>query len=293
MHFTKKFLQQTAQELLSAPTVEEQSIGENIALEQNVPSVRQNDFENFAKDDEDVCHALNAYFAESVQGQLLTHRPSTFDPTLNEAALWPASIEPNQKILRLERIDGLLSKAGLDFLQVEQAVRDRNYSYLQKLADLFDQFPGQRPAFAAFRSEIADDLKNTDWLSRLIDRLGLYHHYPYHASLTYHFVLAEYLVADVLAQAKAKSLERPFATATLLECQNNPAFYPAPPGASVGFAVDLRRGTPPRASVREFLHCRIRYQPQHFVRAAAWSGNSPPNLLDARHQHQLFLSPVR
>ena len=121
-----------------------------------------------------VREAAEAYFRGSIQGNRRGHLPSTFDPALNLEAMLPETIERNQKIVRLERIDGIMTSApALDFARLESALRPRRDPVvLSAFTDLFQTFPGERPAFVAFKSELADDLKQPDWLDRMIERSG-------------------------------------------------------------------------------------------------------------------------
>jgi hypothetical protein len=52
--------------------------------------------------------AARDYFDLHVQGLDSDWLPTTFDPALNEDALLAAGIDPNQKIVPVERIDGLV-----------------------------------------------------------------------------------------------------------------------------------------------------------------------------------------
>lgn len=84
------------------------------------------------------------------------------------------------------------------------------------------RYRGARPAFAAFRSEVEDDLKHEDWAERLCVRFGLLHHFGREPK---RFALMEYSAKDVIQQAasRPKPIDRAFALATVLECQNSPA----------------------------------------------------------------------
>lgn len=222
-----------------------------------------------------------------MQGNIRGHASSTFEPALNEIALLPSTIEPNQKIVRIERIDRLISSdPNLDFDRLIEAHRDRDEDTLTAFANLFLDFPGERLAFAAFKAEVDEDLKQPDWLQRLILRMGLYHHFPIADGEVCHFALMEYTGVEVLSQAGPKSIERPFALATVLECQNNPAFFPVPRGTPNGFTVDFLAGPPAAPTVREVLHIRLDYGKQHVLRFGQLSGPAErPDLVVARERH--------
>ncbi|MEE4212619.1 MAG: hypothetical protein V2I43_25515 [Parvularcula sp.] len=242
--------------------------------------------ETYEPGSEDVREVVYSYFVDSVQGLARGHNSSTFDESTNDLALLPASVEPVQKIIRLERIDRLLEpQGGLDFGSLVDALRTGDQHRLSALADQFQSYPGERPSFAAFKSEVSDDLKEADWLQRIIDRLGLYHHYPFVPGKPYRFALMEYTADEVIKQAHAKGADRCFSLATVLECQDNPAFFPVPRSTSHGFTVDLRERNPKKPSVREILHIRFDYSWRHVKRLAEWSGADVPDIEVARGRH--------
>ncbi|CAL8973003.1 hypothetical protein RHODGE_RHODGE_01061 [Rhodoplanes serenus] len=268
------------------------AIADNFDMEENVGDVRRDHFEGWSAATE-LSEATTDYFRDSVQGTLRGHLPSTFDPDLNAAALLPATVERNRKMIRLERIDTLIApRASLDprlsFERLETALRDKDEETLTAFTELFAEYRGERPAFAAPKIEVEDDLAEPDWLHRLALRLGLYHFFPVKAGETFHFALMEYTGFDVFAQAEPRRIDRPFALATVLECQNNPAFFPVPSGTPHGFTVDL--GPPGGPTVREVLHVRLDYEHHHVVRFGTLTGPLPaPDLVGARERHRATL----
>jgi hypothetical protein len=263
------------------------AIGENFSIEENVGDSRRDHFESYTVADSELRNAANSYFRGSVQGNIRGHTSSTFEPALNEMALLPSTIEPNQKIVRLERIDRLISNdPDLAFDRLIEAHRDRDDDTLTAFTNLFLVFPGERPAFAAFKAEVDEDLKKPDWVRRLILRMGLYHHFPIADGEIYKFALMEYAGTDVFSQAEPKTIERPFALATVLECQNNPAFFPVPRGSPNRFTVDFLDETPAAPTVREVLHIRLDYGKQHVLKFGQLSGPADrPDLVAARERH--------
>jgi hypothetical protein len=261
-------------------------VGFNYLVEENVSDMRRDQVEAFEMGTDEVREVVQAYFDGAIQGIVRGHPSTTFDIDVNADALLPATIDPNQKIIRLERIDRVLSKdPSLTFDRVDAARTAGNSSDLQAFVDLFSTYPGERPSFSAFKSEVDEDLRALDWLQRLIDRMGLYHHYPFDSRQTYSFALMEYTAKDVLAQAKTKGIGRPFAVATVLECQENPAFFPVPKGAAYGFTVDLRERVPKRPNVREILHMRLDYSWKNVSRLAQWGGMAQPDIEPSRDRH--------
>lgn len=286
MRFSRLPLQSSVEALAASDEVHERCIGRNYLVEENVGPARLDDLEGYDSAATEVRQLVQTYFDGSIQGVARGHACSTFDQALNDMALLPATVEPNQKIVRLERIDRILARdPALTFARVSQAKAAGDASVLRSFVDLFAQYPGERPSFAAFKAEVEADLAQPDWLQRLIDRLGLYHHYPFDAAETYSFALMEYKASDVFALAGAQGVERPFALATVLECRDNPAFFPVPHGTAHGFTVDLRARNPHRPSVREILHIRFDYQAPHVARLAQWGGNGLPDIESSRDRH--------
>lgn len=285
MHFKRGDLQDSTRELALSRNVYERSVGYNYLVEEIVSQARQDHVETFDPAEQCVRTLVDSYYRGTIEGITRGHVPSTFSETLNQDALAPATVESNQKIVRLERIDGLLNRGALDFARLERALSIGNADDLSALTDLFATYPGERPAFAAFKSEVEADLAEADWLQRLIDRLGLLHFYPYDSRLSYSFALMEYSAEDVIAHARGLSVKQCFAVATVLECRNNPAFFPVPRGSSQGFAVDLRDRTSPLPALKEILHVRIDYNWKHVVRLEQWTGAAQPDIEAARTRH--------
>lgn len=286
MKFDRDELNASVLSLANAADMEQRCVGSNYFIEENVADLRRNHVESFDPTSCDVRTVVDAYFRESIQGLARGHVSSTFDIAVNDLALLPATVEPMQKIVRLERIDRLLEPShGLEFSSLQSALATKDKHRLSALTDKFQDYPGERPSFAAFRSEISGDLKQSDWLQRLVDRLGLYHHYPFASGSPYRFALMEYTASEVIAQARAKGIAKCFALATVLECQDNPAFFPVPRDTAHGFTVDLRERTPRKPSVREILHTRFDYSATHVKRLEAWPGADLPDIYAARRRH--------
>lgn len=287
MFFTRHDLLTSLAELEASIDTDHRAIGENFTIEENVGDPRRDDFESFPSGSSNLLNVANAYFRVSIQGNVRGHTPSTFNVALNETALLPATVEPNQKIVRLERIDSIISSdPDLGFGRLVEAHRENDDDTLAAFTSLFTTFPGERPAFAAFKAEIEDDLDRPDWLERLILRMGLYHHFPIADGEIYHFAVMEYDGFAVVSQAEPKNIERPFALGTVLECRNNPAFFPAPRGARNGFTVDLSGDANGASTVREVLHIRLDYGKQHVLRFGELTGLAArPDLVAARDRH--------
>jgi hypothetical protein len=247
-----------------------------------VGSDRAADFEGFGAIDPGLLAAVGAYFFTSVQGNRRDHTPSTFT-AMNAAALMSDGIDPNQKIVRIERIDDVLDSRRLDFEAIRRGLAGSppDASVVAPLIRALNEYTGARPAFACFRAEVAPDLAAADWLPRLRERLGLGHFSPADGE-TWHFARMEYTAAEVFSQA---AMAQPFAVPTVLDTRASEFFFPAPAGVGFGYTVDLDPAAV-RATVREFLHVRLTYEVRHMVKVAALAGPLPATpLAAARDAH--------
>jgi hypothetical protein len=232
----------------------------------------------------------SAHFKVSVEGVRRTHIPTTFR-AINDSALYEPEIEPNQKLVRLECIDDILKRMGRTFADLERGMRpaSRDDALVAQVVDQWRSFPGARPAFVAFKSELAGDLTEPDWLPRLRNRLGLGHHSPA-AGERKSFALMEYLVKDVSAEwalVQASGAARPFAVPTVLEAPGSVHFFPAPREAQSSFTLDLSDGGAARPPIRELLHVRITYKSQHLMRVGELVGPLPEIKLAAKRDAHL------
>jgi hypothetical protein len=202
------------------------------------------------------------------------------------------SLEANQKIVRVECIDGALNNIRRDFADIEQAVKagQRDNDLIAQLVDQFALHRGARPTFVAFKSEVASDLGEADWLLRLRNRLGLGHYSP-RPGQRQRFALMEYLVKHVVAEwrpLEARGAQRAFAFPTVLESQGSPHFFPSPRELPSSFTVDL--GGAGKPSIREMLHVRITYMADHLVKVGELVGPLAPFQLGSvrdSHMEQL------
>lgn len=301
MHFTGAALTASVARLRVSDNDDLRAIGDNFHFDENVSPERIGQFERFGDDGDpfgdrpvDVQKHADAYFWGAVQGDKPRHVPACFRAENGNALI--RDIEPTQKILTLERIDGAAFELSLDHLDAF-SVEDRRPDsvLLRPLLDTLNSFDGERPAFACFRAEVESDLKQRDWLLRLLRRLGLGHSGRAGDNDVYPqwFMLMEYTVAEVLAHAQAMTLaglETPFARPTVLESRNNPYFFPSPPhGGAVtdreGLAVNLH-AVAAEAPVREIIRMRIPYQLKHVLKLGALDKPQPVvDLAAARNAH--------
>ncbi len=290
MQFSSEHLAQKLTTLRNSRSSADRALADNFVFEERVTEMRRTDFEGFDAATISIRKLQSDYFKTEVQGARHTHIPTTFR-AINSLALYGAEIEPNEKLIRLERVDEILVGAGCDFETLHQALQPRSPDEALKavLAEQWKVYPGARPSFVAFKSEVADDLKATDWLMRLRNRLGLGHFSPAPGERQ-SFVLLEYKVSDVLSEwerLKTGGAERAFAYPTVLEAPGSPHFFPSPAGLASSFAVDLSEAGRALASIRELLHVRISYRAEHLVRAGQLVGPLPPVRLSAARDTHL------
>ena len=284
MRFSRANLEADAAQLRASGEASQHAIGDNFDFEERVGAARLAGFERDAAG-KDLLSAHDWHVKTRVQGARREHVPVTF--TLdNKTALWLSDVEPNQKIVRLECIDDQLSGISRPFEDIEEAVYSRDEALIQHLLDEWRNFAGARPTFVAFRSEVETDLRQGDWLLRLRNRLGLGHYDPMPGQRM-SFALMEYRAEDVLAEfarLRARGAERAFAMPTVLDSRPSAFFFPSPSELSSGFAADL--GETPGPMIRELLHVRLTYRPQHLVRVGQLVGPLPPvPLAKVRDRH--------
>ncbi len=266
------------------------AVGDNFLFEERVSETRRAEFEGADPALGSLRALHSTHFKVSVEGLRRTHIPTTFQ-SINDLALYEPEIEPNQKLVRLECIDDILRGMGQNFAALERALRPsmRGDALIAQVVDQWSSFPGARPAFVAFRSELAGDLAEPDWLLRLRNRLGLGHYSPALGERK-SFALMEYLVKDVIAEwslVQKRGAVRPFAFPTVLEAPGSIHFFPSPREAESSFSIDLTNGTAARPPIRELLHVRITYKSQHLVRVGELVGPLPKVKLAAKRDAHL------
>lgn len=292
MELSRADLQADLARLRSSRSAPEHAVGDNLAFEERVCDARRDAFEADGPNPNELLTLMAEHFQLRVQGALRSHIPVTFT-SVNEGAIYKPDIEPNQKVVRLECIDDALKKIGRTYADLEEATRPgrRDNDLITQLVDQWQLYAGARPAFVAFKSEVASDLGRADWLLRLRNRLGLGHYAPA-TGQRQAFALMEYLVKDVIAEwrpLKPRGAHRPFAFPTVLESQGSPYFFPSPNELASSFTVDL--GALGNDPIREMLHIRITYVADHLVRVAELVGPLPSvRLASVRDGHLARLS---
>lgn len=287
MQFARADLRDDLARLRASRVPADRAIGDNILFEERVCDDRRTDFEDSDGSVGSLVGLQAFYFAVRVQGARRGHVPATF-AAINQDALYLADIEPNQKIVRIECLDDILGTTKRSFAELAQALEPghRDDDLVAHIVDQFALYPGARPAFISFKSEVETDLKEADWLLRLRNRMGLGHYDPAQGQAQA-FGLMEYLVKDVITEwqpLESRGAARPFAYPTVFDSKPNCYFFPSPRDLPSSFAVDL--DGPGRNPIREMLHIRITYRPHHLVRVGELVGPlSPIRLAAARDGH--------
>lgn len=288
MQFSRSDLADDLRRLRASRSAPDRAIGDNLQFEERVCDARRDDFENAGGTISSLIDLQALHFAVAVQGTRRDHIPATF-AAANEDALYRPDLEPNQKIVRLECLDDVLGGTKRTFAELAKALgpATRDEDLVAHIVEQFGLYPGARPAFVAFTSEVDSDVRALDWLMRLRNRMGLGHYQPAPGQRQA-FGLMEYLVKDVIAEwrpLEPRGAVRPFAFPTVLDGRAvSPYFFPSPRNLPSSFAIDL--DSPGRDPIREMLHVRITYKMHHLIRVGELVGPLPPiKLAAARDAH--------
>jgi hypothetical protein len=266
--------------------VEERSAADNIWFEQRVSTSRQTTFEqevNGASDPASLRNAHTDYWSEFVRGDVVPH---TFMAALGPADLGP--IDEMQKIVRIESLTRPLVKHGITFERLQEAVTKNETTVINGFLATWNTSSTRdwRPAFAAFKDEVIDDLARADWPSRLRDRLGLAHYNCADGPIP--IALMEYSVAEVRAVAEGLGVSTPFTVPTVLDSGPWPYFFPAPVDLRCGRTMALYEVQNDKDLLAEILHFRMTYKREHLVRLDEI--RTPPDAYELRglRNHHLF-----
>jgi len=287
-------------DLMASPGSEAQVSAEraNLCLEERVSSDRQRGYEAqliaVARWD-DWRTAHKRYVPQEVRRR---HPLSAaFDPG---GPSLRAGVEPNQWLIRVERIDGLLAKYSaetgtrvdatelsrwIETLRVKGTAEPARASSLAdlgrlvsggnestspdaaalgELTDLFNQERADgRPSFVAFDAEFPGLARYPDWPAEICERSGLAHLFT-GGPVT--LALFRYRVQEVLDdQPDAYRGATVFAVPTVLDQPFYNVFFPAPDRLDWGQAVGLAPDDDCGHLAAELIHARIDYVPEHWV----------------------------
>lgn len=290
MRFNDAQLQNALAAWRALTDVMERSNADNIWFEQRVSAARQATFEaetSGASDPTALRKAHADYWSEFVRvdtGDI----PHTFDAALAPADL--GAIDEMQRIIRIEGLDRPLNKHGITFDRLREAVTNNDTAVIDGFLRTWNasNIRDGRPAFAAFKDEVADDLARPDWPSRLRDRLGLAHYDC--AAGPIPIALMEYSVAEVKAAAASFAGMPVFTAPTVFDSGPWPYFFPAPPELCCGRTMALYEVADDKELLAEILHFRMTYERRHLVKLDEIL--TPPNAFDLkglRNHHLLAL----
>lgn len=264
MRFTDSQLQSALVQWRELREVKERSAADNIWFEQRVSAERQEVFEqeaNGAASPVELRRAHADYWGEFVRVD--EDVPHTFMATLNPASL--GSIDEAQAIVRIEALTRPLTQHGISFNELKQAHTANEAAVIDAFLATWNtsSMRDWRPAFAAFKDEVVDDLAKLEWPSRLRDRLGLAHYDC--AAGPIPVALMEYTVAEVKAAASS-TVSSAFTAPTVLDSGPWPYFFPAPLELCCGRTMALYEVLDDKELLAEVLHFRIEYKREHLVR---------------------------
>ncbi len=227
---------------------------------------------------------------------------AAFDP--GEPSL-RSGVEPNQWLIRIERIDGLLTNYSavkgtkkVDAAEINRWIESARGSGAAKgatgtsladlgrlvagstdspdtaaLAELTDFFNQERadgrPSFVAFDAEFHGLAGRADWATHICERCGLAHLFT-GSPVT--LALFRYRVQEILdSQPAAQSGATVFAVPTVLDQPFYNVFFPVPGLLDWGQAVGLAPQDDCGHLAAELIHARIDYAKEHWVQAGTLS----------------------
>lgn len=279
MHFSASELQAALEQWRAILDVRERSAADNIWFEERVSTARQNAFEQEASGASDATSLRNAqadYWSEFVRVD--EDIPHTFANSLAPADL--GQLDEMQKIVRIESLTRPLEKHGIEFERLQKAFAENENAVIDGFLATWNtsNVRDWRPAFAVFKDEVKDALKEANWPDRLRDRLGLAHFDCADGAIP--IALMEYTVADVIEAAAASEGAVAFTAPTALDTAPWPYFYPAPPELTCGRTMALYEVQDDKELLAEILHFRITYQREHISQLDEIQ--TPPNAFDLR-----------
>lgn len=227
--------------------------------------------------------------------------PHTFDPALGPARLSEIGVDPYLKIVRLESLTRPLSywRTKPDVVALE-ALRQAHASGDTATMDEFlgvwneSNVRDHRPAFAAWKHQLDNELGSDDWANLLRDRLGLEHYDGSAEAIP--VALMEYRVMDVATAATDARIADPITAPIVLDIRPGPYFFPSPGELAYGRAMSLVPIMNDDDLLAEMLHVRLPYRREHVMRLGVI--NRAPVVHDLRmlrnnHLHAVRVAAVR
>lgn len=264
MHFTDPGLAQILEDWLGHTDPKQRACGLNLKIDERLNGIRGNAFEAYAQDastSETLWRRAVDYYEERVRV-----RPSeTFSSLNSGAACGPLS--PEQKLVRLERIDRVLDTIGVTLDQLQTAHAGSNASSRALIDSFLDQW-NHRPdisrnpvSFAAFKDQLCEEIDDPDWPHLLRNRMGLDHYDT--SGVEIRVALMEYSVADVTA---ANISGQDFYVPTTLDSEPYYQFVPTPTQLPFGCPMALSVIQSDDELIAELLHPRLNYARRHILK---------------------------
>lgn len=294
-----RFSTPSLSDLMATPGSDPQVPAEraNLCLEARVSAERQARYESRMAG-ADTWDAWRASHFRYVRNDVRRRHPpsAAFDP--DEPSLRPG-VEPNQWLVRIERIDGLLATYSatmgktVDAAEINRWIESVRGSGAAKgatttsLADLGRLVAGSpaspeaealaeltellnqeradgRPSFVAFDAEFPGLAGRADWAPHIGERSGLAHLFT-GGPVT--LALFRYRVQEVLdSQPATHRGATIFAVPTVLDQPFYNVFFPVPGRLDWGQAVGLAPQDDCGHLAAELIHARIDYAKEHWVR---------------------------
>jgi hypothetical protein len=267
----------------------ERSAADNVWFEERLSGERQRFFEIYAAGFNDPVlfrKALVDYWNEFVRVD--SEIPHNFLPFLMPASF--STLDMRQRIVRIESLIRPLRAYGVEFSRFRQAFEARDTDVIDGFVAVWNGSSQRdwRPAFAAFKDEVLDDLKDPKWPSILRDRLGLAHYDCGGGPIP--IALMEYSVGEVMDAATRANTSVGITVPTVLDSVPWPYFFSSPAQLSCGRTMALYEVNDDRDLLAEILHFRIEYRREHIVRINEISDPPRPfDLKGLRNHHLLAL----
>jgi len=214
--------------------------------------------------------------------------PHSFLPEFEPADLGSGSLDEHQAIVRVESLVRPLGKWGQPLDDLKRAFDAKDEPVLRGFLDIWNtsNIRDHRPAFAAWRDQVLDEIAAPNWPERLRDRMGLAHYSD--KRLPIPVALMQYTVREVKAEAADLGAAIMFAAPTVLDSVPWEYFFPAPATLPYGRAMALMPVDDEKQLLAEMLHTRLTYLPHHIVGLGTIAAPSAPHCLkELRNRHLL------
>lgn len=262
------------------PDRRDRAEADNIWFEEQVSEPRRHRFEALAPAAPSPA-ALRAWHVDYWKTYIQTSDPDTFRRDLRPTRPGPWPLDADQRIVRLESVrPDVLNEAGMTLADLLAAHSGHDTAVLDLFLQRWNVKRDGRPAFAAWKDEMLDELRAPDWPDRFRDRLGLAHYDPSSAR-PIPVILMEYDVSTVLRAAAGRDT---ICIPTVLDSGPSPWFFPSPAGLAYGRSMDISEHDPQLRS--ELLHVPVAYAHDHIARIGEIAAPvTAPPMQQLRNRH--------